>query len=150
MGKKGVAVWLSWVLAVGLAVVLGMFVLNWSRGLVTTQKEDLVERADLAELCRDIAFRIDDSCQNTQTLNMNITNNNNLKIDSFIVRIIDIYGLPQLRDANVTLKPGDAKQIKVVKQGIIKHVEIIPAVFSGDKRLACQSRKVTSETVRIC
>ena len=150
MHKKSMAAWISWVMLVGLSVVIGMFVLNWSRELVTKHGEDLKERADYAALCENMDIRIDSICQNTQTLNMNVSNNNNLKVESVIVRMIDIYGSPQLRETNIIIKPEEKKELKIVKQGIVQKVEVVPAAFSGSKRIVCQNKKVALEKIPIC
>ncbi|MBI2142022.1 hypothetical protein HYU15_00855 [Candidatus Woesearchaeota archaeon] len=131
--KKAVAAWISWVLLVGLSVVIAMFVLGWARGLVTKHGEDIKERADYAALCENLDIRLESICQNTQTLNMNVSNNNNLKVESIMVRMVDIY-----------------KELKIVKQGLLQKIEVIPATFSGSKRIVCQNKKVTSESIPIC
>ncbi|GEM_PF-3460569 len=148
--KKAVAAWISWVLLVGLSVVIAMFVLNWARGLVTQHGEDIKERADYSALCENLDIRLESICQNTQTLNMNVSNNNNLKVESILVRMVDIYGTPQLRETNTTIKPEEKKELKIVKQGVLQKIEVIPATFSGSKRIVCQNKKVTSEKIPIC
>ncbi len=135
---------------VSLGVILGFFVLNWARGMTEERGVELTERADYSALCSSIGARIDSVCQNTQTLNMNITNNNNLDIDSIMVGMIDIYGSPQLRELNTTIKPGEKKEIKVVKQGIIQKMDFSPATFSRNKRIVCQNKRVSIESVPIC
>lgn len=148
-GKKAVAPWVSYVLLIGLSVMLGVLVLNWSRGLATSHSSDLKDRAETSSSCENLGVRIDRICQNTQTLNMNVTNNNNLRLDGLSVLMVDIYDAPQLREANVTIKPEEKAFVKVVKQGIVKRVELTPATGTS-KRISCQGRKVMTENIPIC
>ncbi len=148
--KRAVAPWISWVLLVGLAVVLGAFMLSWARDMARDSSTDLKERADTSTLCSSLGLRIDSLCQNTQTLNMNVTNNNNANIKSVMVLMVDIYDSPQLRETNTTIKPEEKKELKIVKQGVVKRVEVTPATFSGSKRIVCHEKKVTTETIPIC
>ncbi len=148
--KKGAAAWLSWVLLIGISVVIGVFILNWARGMTTEHADDFKEKADRSLICGSMDIRINSLCQNTQTLNINVSNNNEAAIKSVLVLMIDIYGNPQLRETNTTIKPDEKKELKIVKQGIVQRIEVIPATFSGSKRIECQEKKVTTETIPIC
>ena len=148
--KKGLAVWMSWVMLIGLSVTIGFFMLGWARDLFAGQKDSLIERDDYSSQCSSVGIRIEAACQNTQTLNINITNNDQVKIDGFVVRIVDIYGGLQLRESNTSLKPQDTTQLSIVKQGIAQKADIMPAVKSGNKRITCQNRILSIERINIC
>ncbi|MBI2133755.1 hypothetical protein HYU11_03680 [Candidatus Woesearchaeota archaeon] len=148
--KSAASQWLSWVLLVGLAAVLGIFMLNWIRDTASTHTEDLKLRAERATLCTNIGVRIDGLCQNTQTLNMNVSNNNDAGIKSILVLMIDIYGDPQLRETNITILPEESKELKIVKQGIVQKIEVVPSTYLGNKRIDCQEKRVATEIIPIC
>lgn len=150
MGKKGVSAWLSWVLLVALAVIIGTFVLQWTKSQATETVEDMVEQGDILTLCQEAGLAVNGYCQNTQTLNMNVTNNNNRKVDALIVRGFDIYNNPQGGQKNISLDPEKAKSVVVVKQGVLKRAEIMPIITVGKKRVICQSRKVVVESIPFC
>ncbi len=150
MGKKGVSAWLSWVLLVALAVIIGTFVLQWTKSQATETVEDMVEQGDILTLCQEAGLAVNGYCQNTQTLNMNVTNNNNRKVDALIVRGFDIYNNPQGGQKNISLDPEKAKSVVVVKQGVLKRAEIMPIIAVGKKRVICQSRKVVVESIPFC
>ncbi len=149
-GKKGVSEWISWVLLTAFTVVIGVFVLQWSRGHTTETVEDITEKGELLTLCQETGLAITGYCQDTQTLNINVTNNNNRKIDAIVVRGFDIYNYPQGGDKNITLLPEKSKSVVIVKQGVLKRVEVMPAIIVGNKRVVCQSRKITLEPIEFC
>ena len=148
--KKGVSEWLSWVLLVAFAVIIGTSVLNWSKGHTTRTVEDLTEKGEFLTLCQETGVAVGGYCQDTQTLNMNVTNNNNRKVDAVVMRGFDYYNRPQGGQKNVTLDPEKTKNVVVVKQGILVHAEISPVIVVGKKRVICQSRKVTLENIPFC
>ena len=148
--KEGVAEWLSWVLLVALAVVIGTFVLQWTKGHTTETVEDLTEKGEILTLCQETGVAVLGYCQDTQTLNINVTNNNNRKVDALIVRGFDIYNNPQGGQKNVSLDPEKTKNVVVVKQGVLIRAEVMPIIVVGKKRVVCQSRKVAIEDITFC
>lgn len=148
--KGGVAEWLSWVLLVALAVIIGTFVLQWTRGHTTETVEDLTEKGEILAFCQETGLAVLGYCQDTQTLNINVTNNNNRKVDAVIVRGFDIYNQPQGGQKNISLDPEKARNVVVVKQGVLTRAEVIPIIVVGKKRVVCQSRKVAIEGIAFC
>ena len=65
--KKGISVWVSWVLIMGFAIALGVFFFSWIKGFAAESSEDIVERSDKITLCDSASVRIDKLCQDTQT-----------------------------------------------------------------------------------
>ncbi|MBI2142809.1 hypothetical protein HYU20_00515 [Candidatus Woesearchaeota archaeon] len=148
--KEGVAEWLSWVLLVALAVVIGTFVLQWTKGHTTETVEDLTEKGEILTFCQESGVAVLGYCQDTQTLNINVTNNNNRKVDAVIVRGFDIYNNPQGGQKNISLDPEKTKNVVVVKQGVLTRAEVMPIIVVGKKRVICQSRKVAIEDIAFC
>ncbi len=149
-GKKGIAVWISWVLLVAFSVLIGSVVLNFTRSHTTATVDDLTEKGEVLMLCQETGLAVNSYCQKTQTLNMNVTNNNNRKIEALVVRGFDIYNNPQGGERNISLEPDKTKSISVVKQGVLKRAEVMPLIIVGKKRVVCQSRKITLEPVEFC
>ena len=149
-GKRGVSEWISWVLLTGLTVMIGVFVLQWSKGNTTQTVEDITEKGEVLTLCQETGLSITGYCQDTQTLNINVTNNNNRKIDAVVVRGFDIYNNPQAGDKNISLVPEKSKSVVIVKQGVLKRAEVMPAIIVGKKRVVCLSRKITLEPIEFC
>ena len=150
VNKKGIAAWISWVLMMGFAVALGLFFFAWVRGFATDSTADLVDKSNRITICESASVRADRYCQDTQTLNINITNTNNLRTDALIFRFFDIYDESELRNVNATILPGETENLIVVKQGIVKQMEIIPMLYKDEKRIVCESKKVTITVIPIC
>ena len=148
--RKGIAVWISFVLLTLLAVTLGAGFLVWSKGFTATSAADIEKRSEYVTMCEAVSLQIRNICQNTQALNMNLSNNNNLKITELSLRLYDIYNQPQRRSINVTLRPSETSSIMVVKQGIVKQLELIPITQSGKNRIICESRKVELSDIPLC
>ena len=148
--KKGIAEWISWVLLVGMAVLVGTLVLNWTRSHTTRTVNDLTEKGDILTRCQETGIAVTAYCQNTQTLNINLSNNNNRKVDALKVRGFDIYNNPLGGDKNITLDPEKKKSVSVVKQGVLKRAEVMPVITIGRKIVVCQSRKIVLEPIGFC
>ena len=148
--KKGISVWVSYVVLIALVVSIGFFVLRWSRGLTEETVEDIVERGDALTTCQLAGVDINNLCQNTQTLNMDVTNSNDIKVIGLWIRMFDIYNKPQTTSRNFTLSPQKTKSVVVIKQGLIKDAAIMPIVKKGGKRIICESRKIAFEDIIVC
>lgn len=150
MGKRGISVWISWVLLVAMSVMIGSFVLQWSKTHTTETVEDITEKGDILTFCQETGLSVIEYCQHTQTLNINVTNNNNRKVDAILVRAFDIYSSPQHGEKNVSLEPEKTKAVEIVKVGVLKRAEVLPVIIVGKKRVICQSREVTLENIGFC
>jgi hypothetical protein len=150
MSKKGISVWISWVILVAFTVMVGSFVLQWSRNNASVTVEDIKEKGEILTMCQETGVSVSGYCQKAQTLNINVTNNNNRKVDALIVRASDIYNMPQSAQKNVSLSPEESKGVSIVKQGMLKEAELMPIIIIGKKRVICQSRKVLLQNIGFC
>src|SRR3989338_711199 len=149
-GKKGVSVLVSYVMLTALVVSLGIIVLNWSRSTTQETVDDLVERGDALTACAATGIDVRDLCQNTQSLNMNVTNSNEVKLEGLWASMFDIYNMPQTSSVNITIQPQKTREVDFLKQGIVKRVEFSPVVSKGGKKIKCLSRKVSFDSVPVC
>jgi len=149
-GKRAVSVWISWVIMVAFTVMIGVVVLQWSKSHATQTVEDITEKGEVLTFCEETSLSVSAYCQDTQTLNINVTNNNNRKIDALIVRGFDIYNNPQGGQKNISLVPEKSKSVAVVKQGVLKRAEVMPIIRVNNKLVVCQSRKITLESIGFC
>jgi hypothetical protein len=140
-GKKGIEAWVSWVLLIGFGILVGVLVMRWMTSYAHSTMEELIERDSQVALCDSSSVSIKAICQNTQVLNINVSNNGNLRIDELLFRLVDIYDMPQTAYKNQTINTEKTIPVSVVKQGVIKHAEIIPVVQEGRHRYVCQNRK---------
>ncbi len=148
--KKGISVWIAWVLVMMLAVILGTFYFTWMKGYTTETVYDMQERSEYITICESTGLWVKNICQNTQTLNMNITNSKDLKIDEVMVRITDVYGDPKVSTRNITVWPGKTESMDMLKQEITKQIEVIPVIYKDKKRIVCSSRTTTISSIPFC
>lgn len=149
-GKKGIEAWISWVLIVGFSVAVGALVMRFMTGFTTSTVEEMIERDNQQTLCDSAAISVKAICQNTQVLNINVSNNGNMRVEELLFRMYDIYNMPQVTYKNLTINTEKTLSVGVVKQGVIKQAEIMPVVNEGRKRYICQNKKVTKEVVAFC
>ena len=148
--KRGVSVWISYVLLTALVVSLGFLVLSFSRDSTQVTVDDIVERGEALRLCGVSGVDVRDLCQTTLVLGMNVTNTNDVRVVGLWARMFDIYGDPLVSSRNVTIEPQETLELNVLKQGVVGKVEIIPVVKGDGKLIKCQSRAVVFEPVSVC
>jgi hypothetical protein len=149
-GKRGVALWLSWVLMVAFLVALSVFMFRWTSNYTQYHVNTLEQISDTSE-CDTVGISVDSVCQNTQVLNINLTNRNNLKIDQVVINIYDIYmETVQTKTKNITLSPGKSESIQMIKQGTTRQVEITPVFFTDTNVVHCNQKTALSDQISFC
>ena len=148
-GKKGFAAYISWVLLISFAAALSVFMFSWISATMETSTSQIEQRSDIS-MCDDVSFNVDEVCQNTQTLNMNVTNDNLLEINSLNFRFFDIYDTAETRALNITIRSQDSQELQVLKQGTLQQAEIIPVLFRGNKIITCTKSLITLENIKVC
>jgi len=143
-------VWISYVMLTALVVSLGFLVLAFSRETTEETVEDIVVRGNALVRCGLTGIDITNLCQDTQTLNMDVTNTNDIKVEGIWVKMFDIYNLPQTSSWNLTIMPQKTKEVKIIKQGIIKDADISPVIKNDKKTVICQSRTINFQDVVVC
>ena len=149
LGKKGVEAYVSWILLTAFAVAISVFMYSWINSQVETSVDNIEQRSDLS-MCDDIGLNIKNMCQNTQTLNTNITNVKLLAVSQLNFRFFDLYDNVDQRQVNITIRPGDTQFIEVIKQGTLKQVEIIPVIKQDNKIITCTKSMLSAENIKIC
>ena len=147
--KKGVAPYVSWVLLIALAASLSVFMYSWITEQADTSSAQIEQRSDTS-LCEDARINLDSVCQNTQTLNMNVTNANILEINRLDFRFFDLYDNTESRSLNITIRTGDTEIVEVLKQGTLSQAEIIPVLIRGGKIITCTKSMITVENIKVC
>lgn len=150
MDKKGITMWVSWVLLMSFAVVLSVFMYDWIFGFTSGAANELEQRTYAAEGCDDISIVIEDICQDAQTLYINITNTKNLRIKQLIFRIFDIYDEPETKTRSIDIFPGRTETLEVLKQGRTGRLEIVPVSRKGSSNIICNDRVVYEEDIATC
>jgi len=151
LGKKGISIWISWVLIIAFMAILAVFMFSWTTSFADTHTGRLKEVYNTVD-CNFVTVSIDSICQNTQTLNMNITNRKNIDVDKLIYRIYDIYGNPEAKEVDVFIRHGKAntEKVTVIKQGVTSVIEVIPVIIKDENKIICEDREIKANNIRFC
>jgi len=147
--KRGVSVYLGWVLLMAFAVMISTFMYGWMTTHVEEQTKQIDERAD-EHLCDSVTFSIIGQCQDNYEYLFNITNTNTMRIEGFKIRLFDIYDEPFQTSINTTLKPSQTLNYKTLKHGTLAQAELIPLVISKDRDVYCEASKVILQNIPQC
>jgi len=149
LSKKGVSVWISYVLVILFTVTLSVFMYNWIFGHAESTRDKMLTLVDTDE-CQLVGIKLE-ACQNTQTLYINATNIKNVVIDRIVFRLINVYDEPERRETNITISPGETIKINLLKDyGITNDLEALPTLVKDDKQIICESRKATLSSISLC
>lgn len=145
MKKRGVSVYVSWILVVSFVVILSVFMFNFMRNYAESSTENIKERALTSIECDSVAVTIDSACQNTQDLYINVTNRGDITVKGILFRTYDLYYEPQVDEKNLTLRIGkyNSQEINLVKRGDIKKIrkiEAVPIIISENTRIICEDK----------
>ncbi len=146
--RKGIAIWMSWVLLVAFMVALSAFMYNWITGY-TESSAERIETSYNEESCSSVAISVD-GCQKAEILNITISNKGDLEIDKVIFRLYDLYNNIESKDKVIAIKAGETKQLELLKQGTIQRLESIPILIKGNKVTICRDRMHIFEDITSC
>ncbi len=148
--KKADAIWLSWVLLLAFVVALSVFMFAWSEERGEMFAGELRVMADTAE-CNSIRIRIQDICQNPQSIEMNVTNSESITVNQLSMNIYDVYvESPVSRSVDVNIRPSDVRNVRVLKQSTTYQIEIVPVIITDDDMIYCYERTVTETGIDYC
>ena len=147
--KKGVSLYISWILLMLLIISLSAIMYNWYNSRAK-KSADILKEQSTEDICNKVGILIEELCQNTQTLNINISNRKDIKINQLIFGLIDIYKDPETKKVNVTIYPGDTEQIELIKQGTLYQVDVIPVVVVDGITNICTNSKVFKNNIAQC
>ena len=144
-GKRGVSIYISWILVMVFVVILSTLMFNFMRGYAERSSQEIKERALTTLECDVVAVTIDYACQNTQNLYINVTNRGDINIKGLLFRSYDLYYEPQTDEKNVSLMIGkyNSKELNLVKRGDVKKIrkiEVVPILISDGIRIICENK----------
>ncbi|PLW79523.1 hypothetical protein C0585_07300 [Candidatus Woesearchaeota archaeon] len=147
--KKGVSIYLGWVLLMAFMVSLSTLVYFWMSTHVEEQAEKIVERSD-ENLCEFTSLSINGFCQDEIFLHLNITNSNDKRIESLKFQLFDLYDEPMENELTISLKSSGSESIKILKHGTLSQAEIIPLIEKDQREILCESSKLILNDIDFC
>lgn len=119
--KRGVEVWVSWVMMLVLIIGLATLMMGWMKSYSQSSMDEVEKRVYDADLCGQISISMDYAvCKDIDTMEVQLTNRNNFRISQVLFRAYYNISDPNMTEVNVTLKPGDTKKV---------NFEVIPRNF---------------------
>ena len=150
INKRGVAVWISWVLVVAFAALIGSLVFKWMIVYVKEQTVQIEERVYDESLCEDLSLVVKDLCQKDQKLKFKLLNNGFLTVDRLIFRMFDVENNPFVVEQAIELSPGRTENFEVIKQGHINNLEILPVTIENNREIVCQQSTASFNEIKVC
>ncbi len=162
MNKRGISLWIEFVLLMAFAVGLSIFLNNWMKDYTLKTTETIKERNYNTELCDGVAISIDAACQSNSTqsnstpinLYINVTNRGNLRITKQILRIYDnITTLAnwEVHENTLLIKPGRMMRISNTSSlDYVGYIEVVPVTEKGDLEIVCAEKKAFINSVKNC
>ncbi|NTV23003.1 MAG: hypothetical protein HGA85_01335 [Nanoarchaeota archaeon] len=148
MKTKAESQYLSWILVMGMVVALSFMLYNWSIEQATKASEALEKMTDPL-VCAEIGVSLTGSCQTPTTLELNVTNTNNLEIIGLLINTIGLYPednnyLGVIR-SDINIAPGESEYVIVLKQGTLSQAKITPVAKRGKKSFYCEEKSIVRE-----
>lgn len=146
MHKKGIEVWISWVVLVAFVIFLGTMVFYWMRDFSADRITDLQDRLDVREKCDLVGIELSEVIsKNAQTLNMKVTNRDYLAINQVVFSLYgDKSSFIMANISNITLKPNSSKTIDISQNSSIPTVRIsaVPVIIDSGKQIYCTDKRI--------
>lgn len=147
--KKGVSVYIGWVLIMAFMVALSTLMYSFMTSQVKTQTEQIESRTDLTR-CDQTGFSVTSFCQDDSSLIFNITNTKNTKITGLKIQLFDLYDEGAQVEITMTIKASDSEKISILKHGTLQQAEIIPKTSNQDRTFYCDSSKTILTPIETC
>ncbi len=131
-----------------MTLFLSYLLYNWSLKQAKEVSEEL-EKTTNPLVCEELGFSIESICQNSKTVNFNVTNKNNLEITGFIIKGAGLYPEDPTYLYSKTIRfkvsPGDTEKIKALKKVTLSQVEITPFTTKDKKDIYCEDQSIKKE-----
>jgi hypothetical protein len=148
MKRKAQSQYISWIIIFGMVVALSFLLYNWTIERAKQTQEDLEKTTDPL-VCSSIGITIDSVCQTFRTVELNVTNVNNMQISGFLLRNVGLY--PDESDYVSSkmvlsdLETSDSQTLSVLKRSTLSQVQIIPFVKRSGKNVYCEDKVVVKD-----
>ena len=147
--KKGIAVFMSWVLLILIVVSLGVIFYSWARNYTKTTTTALVTSDDTS-MCDSASLYVEDSCQSQDLLYVDVENNGNVKFKGCVFSMVSLFGYTSYFRINKTVNVGNTKRFVVPKEGFIKQLQISPVLTINGKDFVCSKNSFSLLNISYC
>lgn len=144
---------MSWILLFGMVVALSFVLYNWSIEQATTRSEEIKSRTDPL-VCSQVGITIKGYCQDSKSLQVNVSNTNNYDVSSIQLRTVGLY--PEEDDYLATkiiefdVLSGDTEKLVTLKKGTLSQFTLVPIATREGKNVICEEQSITKEDIKQC
>ncbi|MBN1386501.1 hypothetical protein JW968_06020 [Candidatus Woesearchaeota archaeon] len=147
MNKRGIEIWLSWILLMAMIIGLSALMMTWMKNYSREALTGAQKRVFDSDRCEQISISMDHAiCKNSSSIETQITNRNNLRIDQIIFRKYYNESPPDITEINETIKPSLTKSVHFEKANdTIITLEAIPVYIdrTAGEVIICRNRLVS-------
>jgi hypothetical protein len=165
--KKGIEVWISWILLTAMVVILGVFMYQFMVAYTEDNTDMMEETLTDHRICQRTALAIDTICKvdsDPDQLELTLSNTGSESIDGVKIRLFD-NATNFLNDSEIIFYTDNltfrAQQRKSVVYNLteslyedVSLVALVPILFveteTGRTRVICSNRRVESNRVALC
>lgn len=149
-GKRGVSIWISWVLLVAFMVSLSTFMYYFFSDFAKQSIDDVKSRVVDSKLCDNVGISVSVCLKSTSDLTVTVKNVNYITIDKVSIDMFDVFDRPQQKSKEIKIVSGTSRSFDILKDGIIKEVHVVPVVYKDGKSIFCSNKESLIENVESC
>lgn len=150
MDKKGQAVWISWVILIGMVVIIGAFVGRFYINTAKESSEKIKGFLQDTEVCSSVGLSVNSVCQLPEALNIEVANIRSINVDKVVFRIYDAGYDSESITVSALIEPGKSEEIFIGKSRMAARVDVIPLVIDDDSIVICSSRLIELDSIPDC
>jgi hypothetical protein len=150
ISKRGVSIWISWVLLVAFMVSISTFMYYFMSDFTKKSIDDVKDRVIDSKVCDNVGITISICLKKTNDLSFSVKNVNYITVDKIAIDLFDVFDRPQQKSKEFKLVSGNTKTFDLLKDGIIKEVHIVPVVYKDGKTVFCSNKQVIVAPISDC
>ena len=150
IGKRGIHIWISWVLVISFMVSLGVMLNIWSQNYSKKQFNSLENSVVNPLECDSVSLILNSICQNEQGLIIHLKNKGYRSIKKIIINYRDSSGEFKKKEIDTILMPDNTKRIIVLKNSYIDFVAITPVISYKNKLITCSYKEIKTTNIDSC
>jgi len=148
--KKAVSEWISWVILIAFAVSISVLVGQQMIDSTKESTESLKNYIYDTQECQNVALSINNICQNSEALNIELSNIKAVRVDEFLLKVFDGSGDSETLTLQTSIMPGEKVNVTAGKSRIAAKVEVVPVISVGDKMVMCAQKTASEDEIQDC
>lgn len=147
--KKGVSLFMSWVLLILVVISLGMGFYAWARSYAQSSTGRLVVNQEKSS-CSSASLSLTNICQTASLVYVDIKNTGSVEVKGVLFSSLSLYDITNNVEVNQTIDVGKTHRFAVPKQGVIQLFYASPVIFSNGDTVKCPTTEVSTDKIPFC